>query len=273
MSSTADPRLQESLKAIRDKTQSRPILALVLGSGLGDFADSLRSNVMLETRDIPHYPVSTIEGHRGRLAFAQHGGVELVAYQGRLHFYETGSVERVLYPIQIAHALGVRILIVTNAAGGIQSAYAPGDLMLISDQLNLTGETIEENIDEAAGVNPLYDKDLLQIAYTVATSNGIQLKIGVYGGVKGPSYETAAEVQMVRRLGGDAVGMSTVLETVFAKKLGMRILGISCITNKATGISLTKLDHAEVTGAANKAKRDFSKLLLAVIEEIAARGL
>lgn len=263
-----EKRLQDSLEVVRAKTAVRPLLAIILGSGLGDFAESLSDSDVIDTADIPHYPRSTVEGHKGHLIFAVLAGVPLVAHQGRLHFYETNSADDVLYPIHVARALGTRILIATNAAGGIRQEFRPGDLMLITDQLNLTGESVPFVSPEVKQVKFLYDKELRQIVKVVSARHSTPLWTGVYGGVKGPSYETAAEVRMVQRLGGDAVGMSTVLETTFASMIGMRVMGISCITNRATGTSDRKLDHAEVTEAANKAKKAFSTVLRGVIEEI-----
>lgn len=267
------PDLEKSLEYIKINTSVRPKLALVLGSGLGDLVDSFTAPTFLDTRTIPGYPVATVEGHKGRLAFTTHASVPLVAFQGRIHFYECGNVETVLFPIRVAKALGAEILLVTNAAGGINPGYEPGDLMLIRDQLDLTGENVFVKKGEALGVNFIYDKDLIDLITFVSSVNSIRLWAGVYGGVKGPSYETAAEVQMVRTLGGDAVGMSTVLETSLAAFSGMRVAGISCITNKATGIAPHRLSHDEVTEAANRAKRDFSRLLLGVIEEIGRRAI
>jgi purine-nucleoside phosphorylase len=261
-------RLQESLEAIRAKTSVRPLLAIILGSGLGDFAETLPDCDVLDTADIPHYPRTTVEGHKGQMIFAVCTGVPLVAFQGRLHFFETNSLEDVLYPIHVARGLRTRIMIVTNAAGGIRKEFEPGDLMLITDQLNLTGEVVPFAYSEVKETKFLYDKELLGIAKVVSARYSTPLWTGIYGGVKGPSYETAAEVRMVQRLGGDAVGMSTVLETTLARISGMRVMGISCITNRATGTSEARLDHAEVTEAANKAKKAFATVLRGVIEEI-----
>jgi purine-nucleoside phosphorylase len=272
MSLPLEKRLHDSLEVIRAKTSVRPLVALILGSGLGEFADEFPNRDIIDTRDIPHYPQSTVEGHKGRLVLSEYAGVPLVAFQGRMHFYETNSTDSVLYPIHAAKGLGVRIAIVTNAAGGIRTEFEPGDLMLITDQINLTGEHVSLNINQTNYGNPLYDNELIDLARVVSKRNSIRLCEGVYGGVKGPSYETAAEVRMVERLGGDAVGMSTVLETTLARSVGMRVMGISCITNKATGTSDAKLDHAEVTEAANKARKAFSAVLKGVIEEIGKAG-
>jgi purine-nucleoside phosphorylase len=265
--------LEKSLEEIRSKTHARPKMALILGSGLGDLVDSFSTPTILDTRDIPGYPVATVEGHKGQLAFTTHSSVPLVAFQGRLHFYECGDLETVLFPVRIAIGLGAEILLVTNAAGGINPGFEPGDLMLIVDQLNLTGEESFQKMVDNSRNNFVYDKELIELIKSVSSARSIHLWTGVYGGVKGPSYETAAEVQMVRTLGGDAVGMSTVLEASFAASLGMRVAGMSCITNKATGIASHRLSHDEVTVAANRAKRDFSRLVLGVVEEIGRRGV
>jgi purine-nucleoside phosphorylase len=266
-------QLEKSLEYIKSKIQLRPTLALVLGSGLGDLVDAFSTSTILDTREIPGYPVATVEGHKGRLAFTTYSSVPIVVFQGRLHFYECGNLETVLFPIRVARGLGSEILIVTNAAGGITPGFEAGDLMLITDHLNLTGEESFQKMDEKGRGNSLYDKRLTELIASVSSNKSIRLWSGIYGGVKGPSYETAAEVQMVRKLGADAVGMSTVLETSFAASLGMRVAGISCITNKATGIALDRLSHDEVTVAAKRARRDFGRLVLGVIEEIGRRGL
>ncbi len=271
MQSSPQNELNAAVEFIRGRVRTAPKVALILGSGLGDLAEAFAGSTVIDTRSIPGYPVSTIEGHRGRLVFATHASVPLLAFQGRLHFYESGDVETVLFPVMVANALGAKILVATNAAGGIKPDYRPGDLMVLTDQLNLTGEHTAEKVSKERS-KTLYDKELVGIIQEVSRTLSIPLWAGIYGGVKGPSYETAAEVQMVRKLGGDVVGMSTVLETAMASALGMRVAGISCITNKATGISENRLSHDEVTVAANRAKRDFERLVLGVIEAIGGIG-
>jgi purine-nucleoside phosphorylase len=262
-------QIRDSVAYIEQFAPFRPQVALVLGSGLGDFADTLSGGVSIRTASIPHYPVSSVEGHKGLLVFAELQNVPIVVFQGRVHFYECNSVESVLYPIRIAHALGARSLIITNAAGGVKRTMSPGDLMAIRDQINLTTERVIVASDSREHAFPLYDRRLLTLAQTVSIDLGIKMHEGIYVGVKGPSYETAAEVQMVYKIGGDAVGMSTVLETALASSLEMRVLGISCITNKATGIGSSKLNHHEVTEVANKVKQDFARLLRGVIDKLA----
>ncbi|MBI5214262.1 MAG: purine-nucleoside phosphorylase [Ignavibacteriae bacterium] len=260
-------QLKESGSFIRSRTKAKPKVAIVLGSGLGDFADSLSNKIAIDTSSIPHYPVSTVEGHKGKLVFGRIGKTELLAFQGRVHFYETGTLNTILFPIQVARALGVKTLIVTNAAGGVNKQFNPGDLMLITDQINLTfesplrGKTPSKQIRSSF----LYDVLLQEIIYKTALQHSLPLQRGVYCGVKGPSYETAAEIEMIRRIGADAVGMSTVNEVSLAHALGMKIAGISCITNYATGIKDLKLSHAEVTETANLAKKKFTLLLKSII--------
>jgi purine-nucleoside phosphorylase len=263
---TQSDHLANSLSYIRDRVSSRPEVAIVLGSGLGDFADALPGAIALSTADIPHYPKSSVEGHKGRLIFASIAGREILAFQGRVHFYESHSVETVLYPIRVAELLGVKTIVLTNAAGGINRSFLPGDLMLIADHINFTSETVPSKKDELQRSNPVYASRLLTLASTKAEELGIPLRSGVYVGLKGPSYETAAEIEMLGRLGGDAVGMSTVLESSFAASLGMDVLGISCITNLGTGIGTTKLSHAEVTEVGNRVKKSFARLLMGIIE-------
>jgi purine-nucleoside phosphorylase len=260
MTAPSDEHVDGSVRYIREKVSGKPDIAVVLGSGLGTFAEGLPDGRQLSTSEIPHYPVSSVEGHKGRLIFAELDGRRVLVFQGRIHLYESNDLAKVLHPVAVAGRLGVRTLIVTNAAGGINREFSPGDLMLISDQIDLTGEFLPGKRPGIRNV-PLYDPELLIHASDLAASHGIQLKRGVYAAVMGPSYETAAEVEMIYRLGGDAVGMSTVKEVLFASQLGMRILGISCITNKGTGIGTNRLNHAEVTEVANRVTRDFTTLL------------
>ena len=262
--------LKESVRLIQTKERKPVTTAIVLGSGLGDFAESLTKKVIIPTEKIPHYPISTVEGHKGRLVFGNIGKTRLLAFQGRVHFYETGHLNTILYPIRVAHALGVKKLILTNAAGGINKQFNPGDLMLIVDHINMTFE------NPFAGLNVMkpvkhggtYDTDLQNLLLDVAKENKIHLQKGVYCCVKGPSYETASEIDMIKRFGGDAVGMSTVNEVTLASALGIKVVGISCITNFATGIKDLHLSHAEVTVVANMVRHKFSLLLTEMVKRL-----
>ena len=262
---TLEDNLKESIKAIRSQTKLKPKIAIILGSGLGEFAKTISSSTVIDTQSIPHYPHSSVEGHKGRLIFGKIGKVKLLAFQGRVHIYETGNIETILYPIRVAHALGIKTLVVTNAAGGINKQFTPGDLMLITDQINLTFENPLIDQNKSTTSHQLYNKPIQKLIKTAAQEEKLPIWEGIYCGIKGPSYETAAEVQMIRFFGADAVGMSTVNEVSLANAFGMRVCGISCITNLSTGILDQKLSHKEVTEIANLVKGPFGRLLQAII--------
>jgi purine-nucleoside phosphorylase len=257
----------EAARYLTEKLPGPPDIALVLGSGLGDYAESLPDRLVFPSGAIPSYPRSTVPGHRGQIVYAELAGRKLIAFQGRIHLYECNDLATVLFPVALAAELGARTLVVTNAAGGINRQFTPGDLMLITDQIDLTLH--DESIPGDRGrKRDMFDAGLTEHAAGAATRRGIPFRRGVYASVKGPSYETAAEVEMIYRLGGDAVGMSTVKEVALASTLGMNVLGISCITNKATGIGGSKLNHEEVTEVANRVKIHFSTLLTDCISGI-----
>ena len=261
-----EQRVVEAAKFIGEHAQESPTTGVILGSGLGNYADSLPNSTSIDTLTIPNYPVSSVEGHKGRLVFSTTSGTRVLTLQGRVHFYESNDAESVLFPIYVAHQLGVRTLIITNASGGINRAFSPGDLMVISDQIDLTTIALPHSGEGAPARRPLYDMKLFVQVLEIGQRNAIPLKSGVYVGLKGPSYETAAEIEMIRRLGGDAVGMSTVLEVSLAASLGMKVIGVSCISNLATGITNRKLSHAEVTEVGNKTKDRFARLIGMIIE-------
>ncbi len=260
--------VSDSVAYILRRAPRAPTIGIVLGSGLGDFVDDLKDRIEIPTKDIPHYPRSTVEGHKGLLVFASINGRQILAFQGRVHFYESNSIEAVLYPIRIAHLLGVKVILITNAAGAVNRSFAPGDLMVITDQMNLTNLHPTSNSHKERMGKPLYDSSLIKRALSIAEASGISVRSGVYVGLKGPSYETASEVEMIYRMGGDAVGMSTVLEVSLASQLGMDVLGISCITNLGTGIGANKLSHAEVTEVGNRVKKTFATLVSSAIAQI-----
>jgi purine-nucleoside phosphorylase len=269
LSSAQRNQLTESLTWVRKRVRKNPKLAIILGSGLGSLADKLEDKTAIPTSHIPHYPVLTVEGHKGKIVFGTLAGKNIIAFQGRVHFYETGDLQAVLYPIYIAYGMGARVLLVTNAAGGIKRNFQAGDFMIITDQINLTFENPLSNILHAkplARNGTLYDAKIQTLIEEIATEQGILIYRGVYCGVKGPSYETAAEVQMVRRLRADAVGMSTVHEVSLASALGMKVGGVSCITNLATGITSQPLSHKEVTEIGKKVRRRFEALVEGIIK-------
>lgn len=256
-------------------TARRPAVGMVLGSGLGDFADTLEDAVRIPFSQIPNFPLPTVPGHVGALVFGKKQGKEVVVLQGRIHFYEGLPQSEITLPIRVLAAIGVKTLILTNAAGGVNTSFSPGDLMLISDHINysFSNPLIGPNLDDFGPRFPdasdIYTAQLRASVQKAAASAGLRLQEGVYMMFSGPSYETPAEIRMARILGADAVGMSTVPEALVAAHCGMQVLGISCITNMAAGVLPQKLDHAEVMETAARVHDLFQSVLdlvLSVIE-------
>lgn len=272
--------LAETTAFIRNQCASRKIRgAVVLGSGLGQFADMLGNPIPVDYGDIPHFHKSTVPGHAGRLVIGEVApGFDIACMQGRFHYYEGHDMQTVVFPVRCLRQLGAEFLIVTNAAGGINAGFKPGTLMMIEDHLNLMGDNPlkGENFRELGlrfpDMSEAYSKKLRQIAERIAEQKGITLQRGVYVAMSGPAYETPAEVRMLRTLGADAVGMSTVPEVIAANHMGMQVLGLSCVTNLAAGISPHKLSHSEVMETAEQVKSQFVSLLGGVLEEIARMG-
>jgi purine-nucleoside phosphorylase len=268
--------INNSALFLKGKYEKTPKIGLILGSGLGVLADEIIEPTKIPYNEIPDFPVSTVEGHAGQLVFGTLEGVEVVAMQGRFHYYEGYSFDKVTIPVRVMKELGVEILIVTNAAGGVKESFKPGDLMLITDHINNMGSNplIGPN-DSRLGVrfpdmSEAYARDLREKAKQVATSLGLALQEGVYVGNTGPTYETPAEIRMLRVMGGDAVGMSTVPEVIVARHANLKVLGISCISNMAAGILDQPLNHEEVMETTEKVKNDFLRLVKAVVKEIGA---
>ncbi|GBF72698.1 purine-nucleoside phosphorylase [Paenibacillus sp. 598K] len=274
MNQLTTAHIQEAAEYIRAKTADRPEIGLILGSGLGVLGDHMTDVTVIPYHDIPHFPISTVEGHAGELLIGTLAGRKVVLMRGRFHMYEGYGPELTAFPVRVMKALGAGALIVTNAAGGIDTGFGTGDLMLITDHINLTGRNplIGPNDDELGARFPdmseAYSKRLRQIATEQAAAQGFELRSGVYAGLLGPSYETPAEIRMLRTLGADAVGMSTVAEVIAARHSGLEVLGISCISNMAAGILDQPLSHAEVMGTTERVKSKFLGLVLAVIPQI-----
>ncbi|MCY8506076.1 purine nucleoside phosphorylase I, inosine and guanosine-specific [Bacillus atrophaeus] len=264
-------KIEQAAAFIKQHAPQSPKIGLILGSGLGILADEIEGAVKLKYEDIPDFPVSTVEGHAGQLVFGTLEGVSVVAMQGRFHFYEGYSMDKVTFPVRVMKELGVEALIVTNAAGGINTAFRAGDLMIITDHINFMGTNPLIGPNEAdfgvrfPDMSSAYDKNLSQLAEKMAQELQIPVQKGVYTAVTGPSYETPAEVRFLRTLGSDAVGMSTVPEVIVAKHAGLRVLGISCISNAAAGILDQPLSHDEVMEVTEKVKAGFLQLVKAVI--------
>lgn len=267
-------QLSEAYEAIRKRTPYDVDVALVLGSGLGDFADELNIDAEISYSEIPNFPVSTVAGHAGCFLFTRIGEQRVVIMKGRVHYYEGYSMEQVVMPIRIMHMLGANVLILTNAAGGINSEYRPGDFVRITDHITsfvpspLIGPNMEELGPRFPDMTHVYDEELGKMMETIAYKHGITLKSGVYLQTTGPNYETPAEIRMYHKLGADCVGMSTACEAMTARHMGMRIAGVSCVTNMAAGISQTELNHEEVQDTANKISGHFRTLIYEFIKDM-----
>ncbi|WP_284140316.1 MULTISPECIES: purine-nucleoside phosphorylase [unclassified Virgibacillus] len=263
--------LKEASAFIQSHLKETPTIGLILGSGLGVLADEIEHPVTIPYTEIPHFPVSTVSGHKGQLVVGELNGKQVIAMQGRFHFYEGYSMEQVTFPVRIMKLLGIETIIVTNAAGGINKAFEPGDLMIITDHINNMGTNplIGPNDDEFGvrfpDMSSVYDKEYIQIALDCAQNLKLDVRQGVYVGNTGPSYETPAEINMLRTLGGDAVGMSTVPEVIIAAHAGLRVLGVSCISNMAAGILEQPLTHQEVIETTDKVREDFLRFIKKII--------
>ncbi|MBQ2645165.1 purine-nucleoside phosphorylase [bacterium] len=266
--------METAINFINEKTNNfKPVTGIILGSGLGDFADEYEA-IRVPYADIPGFQKSHVAGHKGLLVFAEIAGKPVVMMQGRFHFYEGHSMQTVTYPIKVMKKLGVQNLIITNAAGLVHKEFEPGNLMLISDHINFMGTNplIGLNDNDLGPRFPdqsdVYTKSLREKAKKVAESINIEVKEGIYCAMSGPTYETPAEVRMVRNFGADAVGMSTVPEAIIANWCGINVLGISCLTNFACGVIDQPLSHSEVIETADRIKESFKKFLFELIKEI-----
>ena len=267
-------KLMKCFECVQKKITFKPEIALILGSGLGDYADTMEVVETLDYHDIEGFPVSTVPGHKGRFVFGYAGGVPIVAMQGRVHYYEGYRPQDVVLPIRLMKLMGAKVLFLTNAAGGINRSFNAGDFMLITDQISMSvpSPLIGENIDELGvrfpDMSEVYSRRLRKIIENAAVTAGVPLRKGVYIQTTGPQYETPAEIRAYERLGADAVGMSTAIEAIAARHAGMEICGISCISNLAAGISVNPLTHAEVQETADRVAPLFKKLVTQAINDI-----
>jgi len=267
-------QISQAVAFIREKSRVTPQTGVVLGSGLGEFADTLVEKTVIEYADIPHFRKVSVSGHAGRLILGRIGTSFVAVLQGRYHYYEGHDIGDVVFPVRVLAALGIRSLLLTNAAGGIGNELQPGDLVIIRDHINLMGvNPLRGRNDERLGprfpdMSAVYDPDFQEVIADAQRGLGLTVKKGVYAGLIGPSYETPAEIRMLKTLGADTVGMSTVPEAICARHMGVRVAGISCVTNLAAGISKQPLNHAEVTETAERVKKDFTRLLNLVIPRL-----
>ena len=267
-------RAEKAARLIRARTDADVSVAIVLGSGLGAFADELTDSTSIRYDEIPSFARATVEGHAGRLVIGKTNNVTVAAMQGRFHFYEGYSLEEVTFPIRVLKLLGVRTIILTNAAGSLNTEFTPGSLMVITDHINLLG------VNPLVGPNDVrfgprfpdltsvYARRLQDLVISEANAIGLDMRRGIYAALSGPSYETPAEIHMVRTLGADAVGMSTVPEAIVARHMNMEVIGISCITNLAAGVSNRPVDHSQVIATGERVRAEFTELLRRVIARL-----
>jgi len=267
-------KLAETRDYLVERVKKLPDLGVILGSGLGAFADLVEDKVVIPYKNIPHFPISTVEGHAGQLIFGKVEGRSVVVMQGRFHFYEGYAMHEVTFPVRVMQVLGVTGLIVTNAAGGINTDFHPGDLVLIKDHLNMMGDNPLRGANLSSlgsrfpDLSDAYNRAWRQKALGIAEELGIKPQEGVYAAMSGPNYETPAEIRSLRSSGADLVGMSTVPEVIVANHGGMQVLGISCVTNMAAGILAQKLSHVEVMETAGRIEKQFVNFVQALVKSL-----
>lgn len=271
-------KIKEASQYIASKISIKPKIGIVLGSGLGIYIDQIQNKTIIPYQDIPHFKRTSVEGHSGALIIGEVNGVPVAALQGRLHSYEGYAGEDIVLPVRTLASLGIEVLFLTNASGGINENFHPGDLVAINDHINLSGRNplVGPNIAEMGPRFPdmgnAYDKEMREILHSVAKKHNVIIKDGVYCSVLGPTYETPAEIRMMRIIGGDLVGMSTVPEVIAANHMGLKVVGVACVTNYAAGIKEEKLSHADVKKVAEKAMVGFATILTETIGELKRIG-
>jgi purine-nucleoside phosphorylase len=266
--------INEATTYIQKQTGLVPEIGLILGSGLGDLAEEIENPTKISYGDIPHFPVSTVEGHAGQLVIGTLQGRPVVAMQGRFHYYEGYPIQEVVFPVYVMKQMGIKLLFVSNACGGMNRDFSAGDLMIITDHINFTGDNplIGANYKELGprfpDMSQAYTPHLVSFVEKTAQDLGIKVQKGVYGGISGPTYMTPAELMMLARLGADTVGMSTVPEVIVASHTGLKVIGISCITDMAIGEELEPLTHEQVVKVANQTKPKFIGLVKEIVERV-----
>lgn len=267
-------KIKEAVVHIQERIEIEPEIGLILGSGLGVMAEDIEDAKEFPYEKLPNFPVSTVEGHAGKLIVGELEGKKVVAMQGRFHYYEGYSMQEITLPVRVMKLLGIEKMLVTNAAGGVNRNFNPGDFMIITDHINLTGdnplrgENIEEFGPRFPDMSTAYDQEFIELAEEVAADNNQIVRKGVYTGMAGPSFETPAEIRYLNNCGADAVGMSTVPEVIVANHMGLKVIGISCITNMAAGILAQPLNHEEVIEITEKVKPEFVQLVRGIVEKL-----
>lgn len=266
--------INETSSYIKNKLEIEPEIGLILGSGLGSLANEISNPTILKYEEIPNFPVSTVAGHKGQLVIGELEGKVVIAMQGRFHYYEGYSMQEITFPVRVMKMLGVKTLLVTNACGGMNKKLYPGALMLITDHINFMGDNplIGHNIEELGprfpDMSTAYDKDLINLAKNITNKHGFKVEEGVYAAISGPYYFSRAELKMLRTIGGDTIGMSTVPEVIVAKHMGLKVLGISCVTDMAIAEEIVSISHEEVVEVANKTRPKFIKLVKNILKEL-----
>ncbi len=267
-------RIEEAIEGIRKFTDMEPGIGIILGTGLGNLGEKIEERIEIPYGEIPHFPVSTVKGHKGQLIFGKLSGKEVVAMQGRLHYYEGYTMEQLTFAVRVMKFLGVHTLIESNACGGLNPLFRPGDLMIITDHINFFPENpLRGKNDDSLGprfpdMYNCYDRELVELTEDTAIELGIRVRRGVYIGVPGPNLETAAEYRMMRILGADAVGMSTVPEVIVARHMGMKVLGISVVTDMGLPDALEPMSHEKILAIAEESEPKLSKLVSRIIEKL-----
>ena len=261
-------KVKEAVSVLKHRTDHQPQIGVILGSGLGGLIDQIENSVSIRFEDIPHFPVSSVDGHRGEVLLGDLCGASLFTLSGRVHYYEGYTMQQVVFPIQVMAAFDVKTVIITNSAGAINESYKPGEIVSIRDHINFMGDNPLIGSAKFVNLTEAYNSELLKLARETAGRQGITLRSGVYAAYSGPSYETPAEIRAIRTMGADLVGMSTVPEVIMANSRGMKVLGLSMITNMAAGISPKPLSHQEVIKTAKKASAKFSGLVRGIIEQL-----
>ena len=270
-------KLEETKKYLLDNIKERPKIGLILGSGLGTLADEIEDGIVIDYKDIPHFPVSTVEGHAGQLVIGKLMGKQVIAMKGRFHYYEGYSMQEVTFPVRVMKAIGVELLLVTNACGGLNPNFYPGSLVVINDHINMTGNNplIGPNYPELGprfpDMSDAYDKELIGLVHRVGEKIGVETHEGVYVSISGPTYSSKAESKMFQFIGADTIGMSTVPEVIVAKHSGMRVIGISCVTDMAIFEGTETISHEQVMAVADKTRPKFINLVKSVINEVPFR--
>lgn len=267
-------KIKVSSQYIYERINNKPSIGLILGSGLGTLGDEIQNPTIINYEDIPYFPVSTVAGHEGRLVIGTIEGKQVIAMQGRFHYYEGYSMQEITFPVRVMKELGVEMILVTNACGGMDENLYPGALMIISDHINGMGDNplIGRNYGELGprfpDMSSAYDKDLRELAKDVASKLDIDVKEGIYAAISGPYYFSRAELRMLRTMGGDTIGMSTVPEVIVAKHTGLKVLGISCVTDMAIADTIESISHAEVIEVANRTRPKFISLVKGILKEV-----